>query len=125
MAQHNQTEGLLPVYIVAKEWHRSSSEVYQEIEEHDYREEQGVFFRHLGRRAWRINPFRYLWWRQLPLSASADVRIKSYSDFLLQHLEPAITAMLMLQRHLLAEREASAVRLEHEDSNHRAPEVKP
>jgi hypothetical protein len=125
--QHSETEGLLPVWKVAKDWHRSASELYKEIEGHDYREEQGVFFRHLGRRAWRINRFQYMWWRRLPLSASGEVRVMAFSAFLLQHIEQAITGMLELQRFLLAEHEAAALRVEQPGSstNHPAPEVKP
>ena len=111
----DEREQLEAVWTVAKAWHRSAAELYKEIEDHDYREEQGVFFRHLTRRAWRINRFQYLWWRRLPMSATGDVRVKQFSDFLLTHLEPTITALLTLSRHLLAEREAAAVHLEQQE----------
>jgi hypothetical protein len=119
-------EGLLPVWTVAKEWHRSASELYKEIEELDYREEQGVFFRHRPRRAWRINRFQYIYWRRLPADAASDSQVKQFSDFLLQHLEPAITALIETRRFLLAQREAAFVRLEHREqmatNHHQEPE---
>lgn len=117
-------EELVPISQCATEWHRSASELYGEIERHDYREEQGVFFRHLGRRAWRINRFQYLWWRRLPLAAAGDVRTKQFTAFLLQHVEPTKIAIAQLERFLLAENEAATVRLEA-PTNHSHPEVKP
>lgn len=115
---------LVPIYQVAAEWHRSASELYSEIERHDYREEQGVFFRQEGRRAWRINRFQYLWWRQLPLAAVGDARVKQFTGFLLQHLKPLKVAIAQAERFLEAENEAAAVRLE-QPTNHSDPEVKP
>lgn len=124
------SDDLSTVPQAAKMWQRSSTDLYAEIEDHDYREEQGVFFRHLDKRCWRINRFLYLYWRRMPLAMSGDARTKEFSDFLLLHIEPAITALLALRRYLYAEREAAAVRIEtyetkQDATNHAEPGVKP
>jgi hypothetical protein len=108
----DRTPPLVTSAKAAKAWHRHVRDIYQEIEDHDYREEQGVFFRHLAKSQWRLNHFQYLYWRQMPLSAANDARTVEMTDFLLRNMEPAITAQLQLRRLLLAEREAAAVRLE-------------
>jgi hypothetical protein len=96
----------------AKHWKRSAKSVYDEIEHGDYREEQGVFFRHLPKREWRINRFQFQYWRRLPPAATSDALFIQMCDFLLQHLEPSVTAEKVLLRFLRAEREAASLRVE-------------
>lgn len=106
------TPSLLTIRQAAKHWNRSAHSIYAEIEEHDYREEQGVFFRHLAKPQWRINEFQYIYWRRLPPEAASDAQVKQFSDFLLQHIEPTLTALLETRRFLHAQRDAMLVRLE-------------
>lgn len=106
------TTSLLTIRQAAAHWNRSPHSIYEEIEDHDYREEQGVFFRHLAKPQWRINEFQYMYWRRLPPEAMSDAQIKQFSDFLLQHIEPTMTALMETKRFLLAQREAMIVRLE-------------
>src|SRR5215472_6754214 len=105
---------LVSVAEAARHQSRSAKALYDEIQGGDYREEQGVFFRHLNRREWRISEFQFLYWRRIPLSAAADARLKEASDFLLLHIEPAVTALLMLRRQLHEARDNAAERIEAE-----------
>jgi|SRR5215472_1077751 len=107
---------LVSVAEAARHQSRSAKALYDEIQGGDYREEQGVFFRHLNRREWRISEFQFLYWRRIPLSAAADARLKEASDFLLVHIEPAVTALLLLRRQLHEARDGAATRIEAEQN---------
>src|SRR5215472_2408968 len=105
---------LVSVAEAARHQSRSAKAVYDEIQGGDYREEQGVVFRHLNKREWRIAEFQFLYWRRIPPSAATDARLKEASDFLLLHIEPAVTALLMLRRQLHEARASAAACIEAE-----------
>lgn len=106
------TVNLIAVKTAAERWHRSVRNIFEEIEKHDYHEEQGVYFRHLEKKEWRIHEFLFLHWRRIPVAALGDVKIKMWSEFMLPHLETTLIALQILRRHALAQHELSALNLE-------------
>jgi hypothetical protein len=116
-ADMNQTRrpGLITIKEAGERWSRSPRSIQLEIETHDYREDNGVFFRHLDKREWRINPYLYLYWRRVPVSAAPDAAMIQNCDFLLQHTELPFHALASMRRLLLAQREARAALVDSVD----------
>lgn len=84
---------LITVNELAKHLSVRPQALYREIEEHDWREEQGVFQILPGKRGIRVDEYLFLNWRRLPLSIMGDAHVRDVMKSLLGLLLPIRTAL--------------------------------
>jgi hypothetical protein len=84
---------LISVNDLAKHLNVKPGALYRQIEEHGWREEQGVFQVLPGKRGLRIDEYQFLHWRRMPMSVLGDAHMRDVSKALLTMLYPVHTAI--------------------------------
>ena len=87
------SQTLISVGELAKHLSVKPGSLYKEIEEHGWREEQGVFQILPGKRGLRIDEYTFLHWRRLPVALLGDAHVRDVSKSLLAMLYPMRNAI--------------------------------
>lgn len=84
---------LISVNDLAKHLNVKPGSLYRQIEEHGWREEQGVFQVLPGKRGLRIDEYQFLHWRRMPMSVLGDAHVRDVTKSLLTLLYPVRAAL--------------------------------
>lgn len=84
---------LISVNDLAKHLNVKPGAIYRQIQEHGWREEQGVFQVLPGKRGLRIDEYVFLHWRRMPMSVLGDAHVRDVTKSLLTLLHPLRTAL--------------------------------
>ena len=84
---------LISVNDLAKHLSVKPGAIYRQIQEHGWREEQGVFQVLPGKRGLRIDEYVFLHWRRMPISVLGDAHVRDVTKALLTLLHPLRTAL--------------------------------
>lgn len=84
---------LISVSDLAKHLNVKPGAIYRQIEEHGWREEQGVFQILPGKRGLRIDEYQFLHWRRMPMSVLGDAHVRDVTKALLTLLHPLRAAI--------------------------------
>ena len=79
---------LISVNDLAKHLNVKPGAIYRQIEEHGWREEQGVFQVLPGKRGLRVDEYQFLHWRRMPVSVLGDAHVRDVTKALLTMLYP-------------------------------------
>jgi hypothetical protein len=103
---------LISVNDLAKHLNVKAGAIYRQIQEHGWREEQGVFQVLPGKRGLRIDEYQFLHWRQMPMSVLGDAHVRDVTKALLAMLHPVHTAIAQWIANINRMYDESAVRVE-------------
>lgn len=84
---------LISVNELAKHLNVRPQALYREIEDHQWKEEQGIFQILPGKRGIRVDEYLFLNWRRMPLSIMGDAHVRDVMKSLLGLLLPIRTAL--------------------------------
>jgi hypothetical protein len=90
---HTPSLHLISVNDLAKHLNVKAGALYRQIEEHGWREEQGVFQVLPGKRGLRIDEYVFLHWRRMPMSVLGDAHVRDVTKSLLTLLYPVRAAI--------------------------------
>lgn len=91
--ENSASLNLISVNDLAKHLNVKPGSLYRQIQEHGWREEQGVFQVLPGKRGLRIDEYLFLNWRRMPLSILGDAHVRDVMRHLLTLLLPIRTTL--------------------------------
>lgn len=92
-ASATTTLHLISVNDLAKHLNVKPGALYRQIEEHGWREEQGIFQVLPGKRGLRVDEYQFLHWRRMPMSVLGDAHVRDVTKSLLTLLYPVRAAL--------------------------------